>query len=289
MDWPNSLVKELAARRCVLFLGSGASAGCSSTVGPASKPPTWEAFLDDLHQLLPSFAAKRAVKTLLKNKQYLDAAEIIRRRLSPADFTQYVRDKLVVPRFEKSKIHEAVLKLDPKVVITTNYDQIYDEYCRSGSAVDGYNICKYYDDNLVSELRSPVRLIVKAHGCVSDASKIVLSRSDYFTIRQKSVGFFKVLDSLFLTHTLVFIGYSVSDPDIQIVLENANIGVQSSHPHYAVMQRGGVNSEIKEAFQQAYNIRFIEFSRGRYDLLESGLDDLVVQVLEYRAEQAGQM
>ena len=47
MDWPVSLVEELASRRCIVFLGAGASAGCLSAVDRSS-PPTWGVFLEDL-------------------------------------------------------------------------------------------------------------------------------------------------------------------------------------------------------------------------------------------------
>jgi hypothetical protein len=282
MDWPKALVAELASRRCVIFLGAGASAGCSSSVNPAIKPPGWEAFLKHLQGLIASVAIKASIDELVKSKRYLDAAEVILANLPPADFTQSVRDLFLKPHFQAGSFHASVLKIDPKVVVTTNYDDIYDTYSRSGLAVDGYNVCKYYESHLVADLRSPVRLIVKAHGCVSDASKIILSRSQYFRERQHYASFYTVLDSLFLTNTVLFLGYSLSDPDIQLVLENANIAAVSRHPHYALIG-DDMLPELEAASAAAFNVSFLKYPAGDFGAAASAVADLGAAVDQFRA------
>ena len=113
------------------------------------------------------------------------------------------------PGFPQGELHKIILEIDPKIVITTNYDEIYDHYCISGHAESGYNICRYYDRYAVDNIRSRIRLVIKAHGCVSDATKIVLSRSSYYTAKRDYPGFYQLLDALFLTHTLLFVGASL--------------------------------------------------------------------------------
>jgi hypothetical protein len=272
MDWPNALKAELASRRCIIFLGSGASYSCVAEDG-AKHLPNWKEFLETLRISLTTSSDFSVIDELLNKEKYLDAAEVIRNSLTSADFTRIIRDTFVQPKFSESTIHQCVLEIDPKVVITTNYDQIYDFYCQNGLAKDGYNVCKYYESHLVSDLRSPIRLIIKAHGCVSDPSKIVLSRSQYFQARQNYPSFYEVLDALFLTHTLLFIGYSLSDPDIQLVLENVNIVAPSAHPHYAVIP-DETPSVIELAISKAYNIHFIKYETGNYDELNKSIEEL---------------
>jgi hypothetical protein len=93
--------------------------------------------------------------------------------------------------------------------------------------------------------------------------------------------FYRVLDSIFLTNTLLFVGYSLSDPDIQLVLENASIAANSSHPHYAVMP-DNIHPSIKSSIQRAYNIQFVEFEAGEYHQVESGLKELADEIALYR-------
>jgi hypothetical protein len=224
---------------------------------------------------------KTLVDDLINKEKYLDAAEVMFGSISPADFTGFIRSEFVNPRFNPSNIHKAVLKIDPKIIITTNYDDIYDKYCREGEAIDGYNVCRYYESHLVSDLRSPVRQIIKAHGCVSDPSKIVLTRSQYFKEKLNFSNFYRVLDSLFLTNTLFFIGYSLSDPDIQLVLENVNISAESAHPHYALLPNN-THSAIKKSASKAFNIEFIEYESGNYKQVDEMINDLTGLVLESR-------
>jgi hypothetical protein len=280
MQWPTALVAELAARRCVVFLGAGASASCVSADGRTS-PPGWKAFLDALRSVADPDGRNSAIDNYLSKERYLDAAEIIHNKLSPADFARLVRETFVAPRYKPSPIHEAVLKIDPKVVITTNYDDIYDTYCRNGMAASGYNVCRYHDTHLVPDLRSPVRLVVKAHGCVSDPSLIVLTRSQYFRARQQHACFFNVLDAIFVTHTILFVGYGLADPDIELVLENANIAAPSAHPHYALMP-DNIAPDIEAAMRRSHNVQFIKYTAGDPDQAAAAMNDLRDAVIEFR-------
>ncbi len=280
MNWSRALIAELAARRCIIFLGAGASAGSLSQDG-YKRPPTWDQFLKGLIGLLPNINNHAVINDLMIKEKYLDAAEVIYHDISRPEFSRFIREELDIPRYNASKIHEAVLELDPKVVITTNYDTIYDTYCSAGTAVDGYHVAKYYESHLVADLRSPVRLVIKAHGCITDPAQIVLTRSQYFKARQNHSNFYKILDSLFLTNTLLFIGYSLNDPDIQLVLENVNITAPTQHPHYFVTGND-TNEIIKQASKASYNLEFIEYTAGNFDELNDGLYQLAEEVNELR-------
>lgn len=280
--WPRALVEELASRRCIVFLGAGASAGSSNQDTPPKSPPTWSALLDGIKSIARDEASKPIADSLIAKEKYLDAAEVLFGSINPADFASYIREVMAEPRYQASDIHEYVLNLDPKIVVTTNYDDIYDNYCRSGKEQGLYNVCKYYESHLVSDLRSPVRQIIKAHGCITDPSKIVLTRSQYFQERQNYPNFYKVLDALFLTNTLLFLGYSLSDPDIQLMLENSNITYKASHPHYALVEEG-MEESIKKAYKEAYNIDFIEFPLGDFSRANEMLEELV-QLVNKRRE-----
>ena len=133
---------------------------------------------------------------------------------------------------------------------------------------------------------SPVRLIVKAHGCVADPARIVLSRSQYFKERQLHAGFYNVLDALFITHTILFVGYSMSDPDIQLVLENSNISATSSHTHYALVE-DSIQPDIEDASRRAYNIHFIKYPAGQHQEAARLLADLEEQVTQFRVANPG--
>lgn len=281
MEWDKSFVEELAARRCIVFIGSGVSAGCISADG-SRFPPDWASLLSLLLEAMPQGEDKKFASQYIESKLYLEAAEVICSRISPADFAAIMRSQFVAPRYQASRAHKAILKIDPKVVVTTNYDDIYERYCATGDAAAGYNVCRHYDTHLINDLRSPVRSIIKAHGCVTDPSKAVLTKHQYFKARQDSPNFFKIIDALFITHTLLFVGYSLSDPDIQLLLENTNITAPSAHQHYAIIRQGTMHEALRSAATKSYNLRFVEYGgEGHGELLE-GLEDLANLVVEKR-------
>ena len=283
MDWPNSLVAEIAERRCIVFLGAGASVGCTDlTTG--IRPPNWPTLLHDAMALVHDAAIPPLASDMIDREQYLDAAELIFSRVEAAEARTFFRQRFAIPKYTQSEIHEVVLDLDPKIVITTNYDEVYDNYCVSGGADDGYSIRRYYEDSVLDEIRSTARIVIKAHGCITDTSKMVLTRSQYFLARASHPGFFAILDSLFLVNTLLFIGYSLSDPDIHLVLESAQLSVPARHPHYAVVASGR-HPAISQAIRNTYNVKLLEYDApgGDHSQGLAALKELRDLVLSYRS------
>jgi hypothetical protein len=279
--WPQSLLTEVAERRCVVVLGAGASASSVSSSG--ASPPDWDTFLKTGVARMASVDDRDAALELLAKGAALDAAQIIADSLGPADFGMFIRQELDDPGFQPSELHELVLTIDPKVVITTNYDRIFESLATSGAAATYYNVCRYYDTHLVNDLRSDRRLIVKAHGCVSNPQKVVLTRHQYFTARRDYPQFFAALDALFLTSTLLFIGTGFSgDPDIELLLQNAYISAPSEHTHFAVVE-GGRHASVRRAIEQTHNIHFLEYDKGKHGQVVEGLRQLAEDVAAYRA------
>ncbi|WP_227722639.1 SIR2 family protein [Yersinia proxima] len=274
INWPEALEVELAARRCIIFIGAGASANAERLLGDDKKenPETWKGLLKRLLVKSREDGSGSIAKAteLLEAGQLLECAEIIRSSCIPSAEYNRVLDALLT-RYSPTEIHKAVERLDQKVVVTTNFDTLYEDHCKQGEARDAYSVIKYNDTGLISRMRSPKRLIIKAHGCVSQPENTVLTKSDFFRARSEYPGFFRTLESLFLTHTLLFVGYSLSDPDIQLLLENNTITYPSDNPHYAVMAKG-THPAIKAVFYKTNNVDVIEFDpKNSYQELTDSL------------------
>jgi hypothetical protein len=278
--WPTSLVDEVANRRAVFVLGAGVSA---SSVGHGNiNPPNWEDLITEFSGRLLDKGDKALVASLIEKKQYLDAAQIIRDQIAAAEFSGIIRSKLDAPNFSASAVHDLIYQIDPKVVITTNYDRIYEKYCDASSESRGYNVCKYYESHALNDLRSNIRCILKIHGCVSDPTKIVLDRNSYFSARRDYPQFFRILDGVFLTSTLIFVGCSLDDPDLQLLLENANIAAPCQHSHVAVMKCGQHPSKLR-SFSKNFNIRVLEYSDPTHSEVAAKLEILKDLVLDRRS------
>lgn len=281
VQWPESLKVEVAERRCVVVLGAGASAACTNQDG-TRRPATWVEFLRGGVPYVAGEENQKEALQLIERERYLDAAQIVHDGMPAADFSKYLRDELEKPRFKASKIHDYILQLDPKIVITTNYDDIYERHCQQGQAVEGYNVCRYYESHAVDDLRSDRRLILKAHGCISDPNRVILTRKQYFEARRQYSSFYEVLDAIVLTNTLLFIGCSMdSDPDVQLLLENTNLSAPSRHSHYAVVPEKW-HPSVEKVIAETYNVQFLKYPSGQHDRVADGLQRLLDEVNQHR-------
>jgi hypothetical protein len=278
--WPESLIAEVAERRCIVVLGAGASAACLSLDG-TRPPPTWSQLLDLLINKIPDAGDRTHAQALVGQQRYLDAAQIVRATIPMPDFDQIIRREFRDPAYVPSKLHDLVSQLDLKTIVTTNYDDIYERHTSRGKATEAYNVCNYYESHALNDLRSTTRSILKVHGSFSNPERVVLSVADYFRARRDFPQFYNVLDALFLSSTLIFIGCGINDPDVNLLLENANISARSSHPHYALVEDVR-HAAIKHAYQETYNLRFLEYAAGQHNEVVEALQDLVAQVEEYR-------
>ncbi len=261
-------------------MGAGASAGCLSAKTP-DHPPDWNKLLLTLSTQMAVGTERAYVEDLIAKERYLDAAEIVKEQVTPGDFQRVLRATFSSPDYAPSEMHKSIYDLDAKIVITTNYDQIYEKYCSTFSGNPYYNTLQYFDQNLLDEIRSDGRLLLKAHGCISSTDEVVLGRSSYFEAKRSHPGFYAILDTLFLTHTILFLGASMTDPDIQLVLENATIAVPSANKHFAVVPSGTHPSLIASA-EKTYNLKFLNYPVHDYADLNASLTDLATRVEDYR-------
>ena len=98
-------------------------------------------------------------------------------------------------------------------IVTTNYDQFWEEIL-GFTAVSGL-------DSILHNPKEGVS-VVKIHGCVTAPSSMVLLPEDYanYSIRHKYI--FSKLLVYFAEHPVLFVGYSLSDPDIvNLIVETA--------------------------------------------------------------------
>lgn len=276
VSWPESLVREIAERRVVLFIGSG----ISKSACPAL--PTWSALLIKLSDKLGRKREKELVKQLIRQGKLLDAAQVVRDSVPKADINAELRNIFQVRPIPFNNIYSDMLLLDPKTIITTNYDEFIEknfEHFSSGS--ETHSISDHKSDKLLNDMRSPIRSIVKMHGSVDDPSSAVLDRSSYFEARQKNPSMFSIISSAMTVNTVLFLGYSISDPDIQITLENINLSSPSDHRHCALVPKFD-HPSLRSALTRTYNVDFVEYPAGDHGNVALAVQELRESVISLR-------
>ncbi len=284
-DWPNDLVSDIARRTCVLYIGAGVSANSSSAKGIS--PPTWETFLRSCLTKINK-ADCAYIEQLLSQKDLLSACEVIIDKIGTAEFNNVAQDAFRRPGFKPASIHETIYNLDARLVITPNVDKIYEQYAQATSC--GTIVVKKQTEHDISNfIRSTDRVILKAHGSIDAPNEMIFSKYQYNEARYKYSGFYKLLDSLALTHTYVFIGCGLHDPDIRLTLENYNFGFPGCKPHYFVAADTAMNPDLEQSLLKNCNLKVIKYdnSDGKHEKLLPALNDLVALVEDERNKIAG--
>ena len=284
-NWPNDLVSDIARRTCVLYIGAGVSANSSSAKGIS--PPTWEAFLRSCLTKINK-ADCAYIEQLLSQKDLLSACEVIIDKIGTAEFNNVAQDAFRRPGFKPASIHETIYNLDARLVITPNVDKIYEQYAQATSC--GTIVVKKQTEHDISNfIRSTDRVILKAHGSIDAPNEMIFSKYQYNEARYKYSGFYKLLDSSALTHTYVFIGFGLNDPDIRLTLENYNFGFPGCKPHYFVAADTAMNPDLEQSLLKNCNLKVIKYdnSDGKHEKLLPALNDLVALVEDERNKIAG--
>ncbi|MBU8676172.1 SIR2 family protein [Bacillus subtilis] len=278
--WPDNLVEELAYRRCVLFLGSGVSATAKNDEGVS--PKTWGDFLENIIKLInnPRQEDLKFIYSMIEQKNYLLALQAIYDLCDPGAYSKYLKDQFSRGGFNPSSVHLDIKEIDSKIVITTNFDKIYDSICNESQ----YVIYDYQrTKSIISNIKSPENIIIKAHGSIDDTDEIIFTSKQYYENQEKYPEFYSLLKSLFQTHTVLFLGYSLSDPDINLVLQSIRNTSNSAAPHYIVIKEG-VSEHIIKQWEETYNVRCLKFGPEYINFNES-IEDLKNMVLGLREER----
>lgn len=264
IEWPNSLVRDLARRRAILVIGSGVSRHSLGAGGV--RPPTWAAFLTKALADCPDKAALDPISSAITSGDYLHACEWLKKRYDEA-WVPYLRGTFSQPAFPPADIHQELLNLDSRIVFSLNFDDIYDRHVNSIHR--GSYITKNYSDPDAAEfLRGDGHYVIKVHGNLNSPENLIFTQKDYSKARVKYSTFYQAFDAALLTHTFLFIGSGYSDPDINLLLENQNFGFPSQSPHY-FLAGGSYGPDLKLSLRENRNVKVLDYDPA--DEFHSGL------------------
>jgi hypothetical protein len=222
MEAPTSSPRDILAgaiqrRHAILFAG----AGVSMAVGL----PSWQTLID---HLLKELNLDRSVIDGMHDG-YQMLAEFYRLKqggIGPLRSWLDRNWKVASERVAGSPLHKLIVELGFPAIYTTNYDrnletafQFYKKpYAKIASAKD------------IATAPDGLTHIIKYHGDFDDDSSLVLTETDFLN----RLSFDSPLDIKFradaLGRTILFIGYSMSDPNIRLLLHRIwQIWEESGH------------------------------------------------------------
>jgi hypothetical protein len=114
---------------------------------------------------------------------------------------------------------------------------------------------------------------------------MIFTRKEYAEARQKYRSFYSLLEALALTHTFIFLGCGVSDPDIRLLLEDTFFRHPSSPPHVFIMPKPGFHNSVITILQESMNIKILRYSSAHdHKELSDSMNKLVDLVENQREE-----
>lgn len=240
-----------------IYVGAGMSMGAGL--------PSWKNLLNELIDILQKkgIAVSRIdeMRALAEfPSKYLMLAEELR------DLIQNDLEKLIRDRFEdKSKTptsaHDVLVKIKSKFIITTNYDTLIEK-----ALVKNFNnyfptIYTYKDASSINySLWNNDHFVLKAHGDAKTPKEIVLTERDYRNIIYAQSGYQSILHAIFSTNSILFVGVSLNDPELLLLLGYIhNIFHGGSPTHYALVSQENVTVTEIERWRKDFNIEIIKY------------------------------
>ncbi len=160
-----------------------------------------------------------------------------------------VLSKSITSTIVDAPLSSAIFNINPVHIITTNYDQLLE----SSKHIfrEQYEVI-VHDKDLLTTDKS--KYIIKMHGDMSDPESMVLKEQDYLNYSHNHVLIEHFIKSLVADHIVLFLGYSLNDYDIKLILSWLNY-MRSQNGALDENQRVGYliqDQETVDLIQQAY-------------------------------------
>lgn len=192
------LVERFAHGNGTIFVGAGISLG--------ARLPSWSKLMDPLRKDLGDEVGAGA--------SYLDIAELYETKHSRGVLIQYLKDQLGDVRFQLTQTHELIVSLPVQRIYTTNFDSLLEQASRKKQI----NRNVIFNASHVGFSDTSTLSIVKLHGDLDDADSLVISARDYHNYFNRNPAVADLLKVELQTHTVLFLGYSFSDPNFGMIL-----------------------------------------------------------------------
>lgn len=236
---PKTLQEDFIDNRVIPFIGAGFSK--NGILLDKSSIPDWEGL------------GKR-VATYISNYSYInavDALSLFESEFSRTKLIELLARELKINQLKPGNAHRALCDLYFGTICTTNFDFLIEQ------TLNEKNIPF---STIVSEERLPISThektkLVKLHGDFNHPERMVITEYDYDTFINSNKILSTYISNLFITKTLLLIGYSFDDSDIRTLWQiiGSRLGKLST-PAYVVLVEA---SPIEIARFERRNIKVI--------------------------------
>lgn len=275
---PQILVDAIRRGNCVLFVGAGLS--------QAAGLPGWKGLLNRLlswyEQNSISVPNIAEIRELIERGDLLLAAEAIKDATHAEMFRRALLDAIDETHISLTPTHLLLPEFPFAAVLTSNYDKLLETaYTR---VVQMPRVLTHSNTpELMASLSDQRFYILKAHGTIDQIETIILGSRSYRELMHANEAYREHLKTVFRTKTVFFVGFSLSDPDLRLILDREQIISKGyMNPHYALMNSREMTPLVQKEWEQDYGIQLLlyEPSNEYHPEVEEFLKELARQVAE---------
>ena len=273
----NIIINLLSQNKLSIFAGSGISV--------ESGLPDWDGFIDKYIEIceilndsiednLKFGEIIKDAKNNYKSKSLIDTITALKDKVRyckeqgvNVDFFDDILNKLFYNAF-CNEYHEYIVSTSYNHIITTNYDSLLETAAQklgfSKLLTRSYSYIDY--QKISAAIYSEKTAIIHAHGKISDIKldQFVLTKQDYTNIMKHNPGFRYIINTIFITNSVLFVGYGGSDPHFEDIIDDLNISLNwnsnnSMLPKCYIMMKKSKVTPIREHLNGSNRIDIIAF------------------------------
>lgn len=274
------LVDDVARQRFVVFVGAGASKWAEPTGGGKFKD--WVEFLSEANKKVKNRRIRDLVSQQISQNEYLFASELLKENLD--NQWQQLLSQEFQQAAEVSRLHKAIINLKPRIIITTNFDKLIEAAWTSAAGTSYPTVITGVGSDAFKLFRNDDKYLIKLHGSIDNPESVVFDKSSYQSGAFNNGYYADILTTLLLTHTFIFIGFSMNDPAISMLVEKSAYKFPATRPHY-IFQSGKSVPELDAMWRRLrklYVLRYAE--KDRHKALADQIEQLGAAAAARRSE-----
>jgi len=259
---PDALKQSYAAGRCAVLVGAGASKGAGL--------PLWSELLTKMidaavaHRVIDSAREAEYRSLVARPDKFLMVASGLKENLR-SHFDPFIEETFLAPKPKPTPLHQALVSLNKlQFVVTTNYDTLLERAYRKLD--DDVSVCSFTDTGEVQRRLSRREFfILKAHGDATKlGNKIILTDADYRNLLFNQRAYQSLLSAMFTMFTIVFVGASMTDPEISLLLSYIadSFSPGAGPTHYALMSEEDITQVERDRWLNDFKIQLITVSKA---------------------------
>ncbi len=231
-DILDKLYELLNENRLSIFAGSGISVD--------SGLPTWDGFIHEyiemcsiLNKYVDSkYKFTEIIEDAKKCNNPIDVISALKQKVLECEEnainTSLCNDYLnkIFYKANFNDYHKIIVSTNYKQIITTNYDNLLEVAalnCGYGPLITrSYTYSEY--EKISAAIYANKTAIIHAHGKIQNIklNDLVLTRNDYNNIIKNNFAFSVIINTIFMTSSVLFVGYGGSDPHFEDIICNLN-------------------------------------------------------------------